>query len=321
MIFLSGDVHNWLSSKTPSAHGGTSEPSIAVSYARLAADAEVKITLFITGRALAQQAGEIQTLASFGNVELGAHGWDSFRNHRLRTGLWCLFGSRYGPRLYQKIEIKKTLRTFETLLGRIPTVWRGHAYYADRNTYPLLKTFGIRVVSDRIGDHSISEELPGLWSVPINTPPDHDSLVHGQIAAPAIDSTCASLRAQLALRTHPSMSMKLRSAIHVRRVLRRLVDIQVMNSGEMWYASQDRMELLEPRQWERRLYQQLEERLATSGFATLLLHPVCMNALDGLATFQRIIDFCRRFRSAFISEAVPRQDGSAMRMAVPSATR
>jgi hypothetical protein len=269
----------------------------------MAADAGVKVTFFVTGRALAEERAKFRTLDSLGNVELAAHGWDSFRNHTARRLLWCAFGSLHGPKFYQRLEVAKTLRAFRAYLGLTPTAWRGHAYYADENTYSLLKTAGIHVVSDSVADGPIAEVLSGLWSVPINTSPDHDTLMHGACSQSALNSVVEQARAFRDLQVRGSLGRKQRVAIRVRRLCRRVIDTRVVNAGELWYASGAGIELLPARCWEEQLCAQIQERITRVGFATLLLHPVCMAALDGLATFRRVLKFCARFPSRFLSEA------------------
>lgn len=137
----------------------------------------------MTGLALREQPDKYKAISSLDNVELGGHGWDSLKNHTLRTALWVVFGSRYGPKAYQRHEIGKTIAAFKSCVGCSPQTWRGHAYYVDENTYELLRRAGIRVVSDEVvcfdrPDAGIQQLFPGLWSVPINTMPDHDTVMH-----------------------------------------------------------------------------------------------------------------------------------------------
>lgn len=243
-------------------------------------------------------------IQALGNVEFGGHGWNAFGDHNTRSLLWCLCGSRYGPRALQRREIERTKAAFRERLGVEVTVWRGHSYYADENTYPLLAEAGIRVVSDHVAaEMRVGELLPGLWSVPINTTPDHDSVLHGSVTQPAVDRATLIMRALRELQFDPALSFRDRLAVVVRRVCRHGIDISVLDhSGERMYAVK-KMKLLEPRAWEADLRRQIEERIATAGFATLLLHPVCMAALDDLDTFRRLVTLCRSIGTGYISEA------------------
>lgn len=150
MIFVTGDVRNYLGPDFDKVHNCINEADAAHRYARLAADYGLKVTLFVTGLALREQPDKYKAISSLGNVELGGHGWDSLMNHTLRTALWAIFGSRYGPKAYQRHEIGKTIAAFKSCVGYSPQAWRGHAYYVDENTYELLRRAGIRVVSDEV---------------------------------------------------------------------------------------------------------------------------------------------------------------------------
>ena len=88
MIFITGDVHNYLGPDLHRVHNCIDEGAAAVRYARLAAEFGLNVTLFVTGLALREQPDAFKTLASLGNVELGGHGWDSLKNHTARTALW-----------------------------------------------------------------------------------------------------------------------------------------------------------------------------------------------------------------------------------------
>lgn len=314
MIYLTGDVHNSNPTQDP-GHGSVNEPSAALDYARMAAEEGVQTTLFVTGRALLEQRDTFWTIQELGNVEFGGHGWDSFNNPRLRTAMWSAFGSLYGPRWYQAWEVNRTIEAFRTSLGIVPTSWRNHAYYTDENTYSLLEAVGIRVVSDRnvappfagqIWAHqTLAEARPGLWSLPINTSPDHDGLVHPGITQASADAAMAKLRGFRDLDAMPSGGGQRHFGVRLRRGLRHLQVVEVMPwSGNALYAG-TRMELREPVEWENRLYCQIEDRLAAVGFAVLLVHPVCMMVLDRMAMFRRILSYCARYSTALVSEALP----------------
>ncbi len=310
MIFITGDVHNYLGPDLGAVHNCINEPAAALRYARLAADFGLKVTLFVTGLALREKPEQFRTILSLGNVEMGGHGWDSLKNHKARTALWSIFGSRYGPKAYQRYEIRKTLDAFKQELGYSPQVWRGHAYYTDEHTYALLRSVGIHAVSDEVvcfhqPESNIRELLPGLWSVPINTMPDHDTVVHAKMSQADIDSGEDLGRALRDLRLRGGLTRKQRLAIVARRLMRHGFDIRVMPySAEFLYIN-NRVRMLHPSEWEARLLQQVREQVETTGFATLLLHPVCMTALDDMAALGRIFRYCCSFPSRFMSEAIP----------------
>jgi hypothetical protein len=75
-------------------------------------------------------------------------------------------------------------------------------------------------------------------------------------------------------------------------------------SAEFLYIN-NRVQMFPASEWEGRLREQISGQLEKTGFATLLLHPVCKTALDDMASLQRIFAFCRSFPSRFMSEPVP----------------
>jgi hypothetical protein len=264
----------------------------------------------VTGLALREQPDKYKAISSLDNVELGGHDWDSLKNHTLRTALWAVFGSRYGPKAYQRHEIGKTIAAFKSCVGCSPQTWRGHSYCVDENTYELLRRAGIRVVSDEVvcfdrPDAGIQQLFPGLWSVPINTMPDHDTVMHAKMSQADIDAGAVAARSMRDLQLPAGLATKQRLAIAARRAMRHAFDIRVMPySAEFLYVN-NRIRMLPASEWEGRLREQISRQLEKTGFATLLLHPVCMTALDDMASPQRIFAFCRSFPSRFMSEAVP----------------
>jgi peptidoglycan/xylan/chitin deacetylase (PgdA/CDA1 family) len=310
LIYITGDVHNYLGPDLDAVHNCINESAAALRYARLAADFGLKVTLFVTGLAIREKPEQFRTILSLGNVELGGHGWDSLKNHKARTALWSIFGSRYGPKAYQQYEIRKTLNAFKRELGYSPQVWRGHAYYTDEHTYALLRSMGIQAVSDEVvcfgqSESNIRELLPALWSVPINTMPDHDTVVHARMSQADIDAGALVGRAMQDLHPSPILRAKLRMAIVARRLMRYVFDVRVMPYSAEYLYARNCVRMLSPSEWESRLLQQIRQQVEKTGFAVLLLHPVCMAALDDMATLGRIFRYCCSFPSRFMSEAIP----------------
>jgi peptidoglycan/xylan/chitin deacetylase (PgdA/CDA1 family) len=286
------------------------EPAAALKYATIAAEEGVKTTLFATGKALLESDRTFRQLGGMANVELGGHGWDSFCKPKMRTLLWSLSGSRHGPRWHQRRDVNRTVAAFGSVLGRRPVSWRQHAFYTDEHSYPLLGEVGVRVVSDRVvsmqlaecawASQSIEKTESGLWSLPINTTPDHDSVEHGGMDQASMDLTVRSWREGRERRKFGSKGRH--AATMVRRALAPVQDIEVLPwSGEVMYAEKG-MRFLPAGAWERSIMEQVETRLAQSGFATLLLHPVCMELLDGMGALRRIMAHCRRLDTAFVSD-------------------
>lgn len=274
----------------------------------------MKVTLFATGKAVLDSEAIFQQLAGMANVELGGHGWDSFCKGKLRTLLWSLSGSRHGPRWHQRLDIQRTVSAFRNVLGKQPLSWRQHAFYTDEHSYPLLREVGVGVVSDRVvsmqlaecawAGQSIEKMAGGLWSLPINVTPDHDSVEHGGIDQASMDVTARSWRDGHERRKFRSTGRH--AATIVRSLLSTIHNIDVRPwSGEIMYAERG-MRFLSASAWERSIMEQIESQLARSGFATLLLHPVCMELLDGMAVLRRIMKFCQSVNNDFVKTVLER---------------
>lgn len=307
-IFITGDVHNRIDYGHPSCDRNFDEAAAALKYSNIAAEEGVKVTLFVTGKALLEKEAVFQNMLEMQNVELGGHGWDSFCKPRLRTLLWSLTGSRHGPRWHQRMEILSTLSAFRRVVGGEPVSWRQHAYYTDEHSYPLLKEAGVEVVSDRVvsaqfadcswASQSIEKLACGLWSIPINTTPDHDSLEHGGLDQEHVDRWTRRWKQDSGRGEFQTRSRQ--AAAIVRRLFSAFQDIHVLPwSGEIMYAGAG-LRLLSAAAWEKKMMEQIEIQVEKFGFATLLLHPVCMELLDEMAAFRRILRFCRKVDSEFV---------------------
>ena len=87
-----------------------------------------------------------------------------------------------GPAFFQARDIAKTVRAIEQLTGKRIRTWRNHAYRHDQHTYGLLSNAGIEVVSDHLSAMATAPERYSqlLLSLPLNTVPDHEHLLHGK---------------------------------------------------------------------------------------------------------------------------------------------
>jgi hypothetical protein len=179
-VVLTGDVHQFI----PSAdrrHTAETESQLAVEYARIAERHGLKVTLFFTGRALRRDAADARPLASMGNVEIGGHGWDAFMPRWLYRPLGRLSGSPHGYAWWQRSTIKRTCDVAERFAGKPVRSCRNHAYAHDTNTAGLLAEAGILAWSDHVDlgrSHPYLHET-GLVVLPMNTPPDHENMYHG----------------------------------------------------------------------------------------------------------------------------------------------
>lgn len=176
-VCITGDVHHTsLDTRDQAYLDGTTEVEAAVEYAGIAADHDVPVTLFVTGKAAVEEPERVRRLGSMANVEVGGHNYYAFGTpvHKLWRGLT---GSWNGPRRFQSWEIRRTVSAFADLEIGI-TSWRDHAYRHDRHTAALLASHGITHFSDAVEPDGEVRREDGLTVVPINTPPDHEHVYH-----------------------------------------------------------------------------------------------------------------------------------------------
>jgi peptidoglycan/xylan/chitin deacetylase (PgdA/CDA1 family) len=181
MICLTGDVHHRSYRGVDTWYSPYSESRLALRYGDIAARHGVKATLFITGKACRQEPALIAELSRMPNCELGGHTYCAFRSPM--HWLWKRIGFGVtGPLFFQTRDIAKTVRAIERLTGKRIRVWRNHAYRHDQHTYTLLASAGIDIVSDHVSATATAPERFSemLLSLPINTAPDHEHLLHGK---------------------------------------------------------------------------------------------------------------------------------------------
>jgi hypothetical protein len=179
-IVLTGDVHQWIDS-ADRAYARETECTLALEYARIAGRYGLKVTLFLTGRTIVEDAASVRKLFEEENVEVGGHGWDSFRPHLRYRVVNKIFGSQHGSRSMQARMVRRTCAAIERVAGQPIRSWRNHAYFFDSYTPRVLADAGILVWSDevrldRAGPYNHSS---GITILPVNTTPDHEHLYHG----------------------------------------------------------------------------------------------------------------------------------------------
>lgn len=179
-VVLTGDIHQYFGG-LDQAVLGPSESAAGVEYARIAAQHGVKVTLFVTGRAIVEDGADLAPLVEMPNVEIGGHGWDSLQPRLWHGFMNRVLGSPHGPLCMQRRMVRRTCSTIEAFTSRPVRSWRNHAYRYDTNTPYILADAGIRTWSD---DHNLEQYHPyrhrsGVTVLPINTLPDHENLYHG----------------------------------------------------------------------------------------------------------------------------------------------
>lgn len=184
MICLTGNVHHRSYRDVDTSHAQQTETQLALRYCDIAARYRVKLTLFVTGKACLEEPDAMVALSRYSHCEIGGHTFCAFRSikHWL---LPYLGGSLLGSAAIQRDDIAKTIAAIRDVTGKHITAWRNHGFQHDALTYPLLGEQGIQIVSDRVATHTTAVERISqeLLSLPINTLPDHENVLHGKYVA------------------------------------------------------------------------------------------------------------------------------------------
>ncbi len=181
MICLTGNVHHRSYRGSDVRPAGHTEVQLALRYCDIAARHQVKLTLFITGKACLEEPDTVAALGRSAHCEIGGHTFCAFRSlpHWLSKHLG---GSVLGSAAMQRYDIERTITSIQDVTGKRITAWRNHAFQRDAHTYSLLGELGIQIVSDQVSTTTTSVERLSqeLIALPINTLPDHEHLLHGR---------------------------------------------------------------------------------------------------------------------------------------------
>ncbi|MCU4718451.1 polysaccharide deacetylase family protein [Halapricum hydrolyticum] len=248
-VCITGDVHHMSMETRDQEYMDRTEVEAAIEYAEIAAEYDVPVTLFITGKAAVEEPDRVRTLANMDNVEIGGHNYWGFTTpvHKGWRALEKLTGGRIGswngPRSFQAYEIRKTIEALEAVGAEI-TSWRDHAYRHDEHTAELLAEYGITHFSDVVEPEGEVRKQGELTVVPINTPPDHEYIYH-------------------AFRTPEFVEES---------------DFEGPFGNESYSV----------REWKREILSIVDNLTAVDEVATILAHPGCMDLADNLETFQEL---------------------------------
>lgn len=268
MICITGDVHHSIESMDQQV-ARSDEVHCALRYADLAALHRLKVTLFVTGRALVEHRPAAQELARRENVSMGGHTYSAFRPRVLFKLLRSISNGVYGPPWYQRWDVARTVHLVEKVSGAPCTAWRTHAFRSNQHTYAAVRAAGVRVISDEVTGPDV---LNPRWrwqllSLPINTHEDHTHLYHG-----------------------------LRTSEHVKSV-------RSLGKGRGMGIGPDSRSYT-PREWASLVLEQVESIVSAGGLATLLVHPICMHVADDFKTFEELCSALGRYQSIWAQEAL-----------------
>lgn len=250
MICLTGDVHQEYDSKEQTYYDGT-EFEAAKSYINIAKSYDIDVTLFLTGKVAKDNEEGVMKFSRDQHIEIGGHTWNAFRPLWLHRKLFDrIVGSVYGPKWYQKRDIRRTINTLQRSTGGPIKSWRTHSYQSNDHTYEILSNTSIEYISDlKAPDMTepIEYQEYNLEECPINIIPDHEHLLHGS---------------------------------RTKQTIEQLQENGWSDAfGSMSYSITE---------WGEKVKSQIDRIEQTDGTATLLIHPGCMKAADNFDTFKSI---------------------------------
>lgn len=267
MICLTGDVHQESLNTGDQQSFSESVEEVTRQYRDIATSYGLKTTLFVTGKFCVEASNPRSIKNEF--VEIGGHTWSAFRPQLLHSVFSKILGFTYGPKIYQKFDIYRTLREIKSTFGTSPKSWRTHAYLSNDNTFEVLDGTSVEVVSDEVtpNKYGPSRKRSELQSLPINVMPDHEHIYHGN-----------------------------RTEEHVRKLV---------EDGWSDAFTHESYQIDEYMRIIRGQIRSLEEK---NGIATLLLHPACMKAADSFGAFEELCEWIYKndYETIWAKEAVTR---------------
>lgn len=171
-VCITGDVHHDIGFALEE-----SEVSATADYIKILNIYNSKATLFVTGKCIDNDREFWSDVSK--NVELGGHTYSAWSpkifHKKLVHGFYGkVFGTEYGPYLYQYYDIRRAVKSFRKINIK-PVCWRTHAYASNENTRKILPKFGFKIISDEIVEgKKIMIDKENLITVSINTHNDDD---------------------------------------------------------------------------------------------------------------------------------------------------
>ena len=279
MICLTGDIHHASLGTGNQRHCDISEVQVAARYLRLLAEAGVKATFFVSGRAFDEEWDDLRPICEHRLVELGGHNYSCFTPewwHRIWNKA---IGSYNGPRWYQRLDLERTQRAIERRMGRRVRLWRNHMYMHGPYTEDVLARGGIALCSDGVRRSARQPEWhpAGLYNFPLNVIPDHEHLYHAE-----------------------------RTPEWVEWWVKRY-----QWSDDFGSASYD------VETWTDLVLDQLRENEARGVVSNMIVHPITLYLCDRFRAFERILEYLASRETVHLGEVVDRQRG-APRATVPA---
>jgi len=160
-VSITADVHHYVGYYKPQAD----DCKFALRYQDILEKVGGCATYFVTGKCIDLHK-DFWISFSKKRTEIGGHTYWAMHPKKLMAFNIKFFKSFYGPKPYQWLDIKKTMKAFRSI-GLAMKCWRTHMYCMSPFAYSILKKEGIEIVSDkREKDLNITKEN-GLFHVPI----------------------------------------------------------------------------------------------------------------------------------------------------------
>lgn len=263
MICLTGDIHHMSLGTGNQRASDITEIAAAQRYMHLLSEADVRVTMFITGKLVAEEERAVRAVVENPLVEVGGHGYRCFQP-TLPHRVWNkLAGSYNGPRAYQRWDTQRTIDIIRQRLGRRVRVWRNHQYMHGPHTDKVLRECGIDLCSDGVDRTCTGPRWhsSGIAEFPLNIIPDHEHLYHAE-----------------------------RTPRHVARWLRRYGWSDDFGSRSYYIH-----------EWTDMVLEQLRANEARGAISNLIIHPITMYLCDGFHSFTRILDYIASCHTVHLS--------------------
>ncbi len=267
-ICLTGDLHHASLRTGNQAHADRSEIDIAADYTERLREAGVKVTYFVSGRAMDEEWPSLEPICGSPNVEIGGHNYSCFTPALAHRVFKKVVGSYNGPAFVQRADALRTIAAIEKRTGKRIRAFRNHMYMHGPGTEAVLASCGIEVCSDGVRAASAGPEWHegGLSNLPINVIPDHEHLYHAERTRDWVDQW----------------------------------------QRRYGFADDFGSRSYDVEEWTDLVLSQLHANAERGATSTMLIHPITLYLCDRFRAFSRILDVLARAETVFVSQVVPR---------------
>jgi hypothetical protein len=282
VICLTGDLHHASLRTGNQRHADDSEIRIAARYLRMLEEAGVRVTFFVSGKAVEEEWEDLREIVQSPFVELGGHNYSCFDPALPHRVYKKLLGSYNGPPFVQRRDCRLTVDAIRRRTGRTIAAWRNHMYMHGPWTESVLAGCGMRLCSDGASATAAGPTWhpAGLWSFPLNVIPDHEHLYHAE-----------------------------RSPEWVEWWLKRYGWSDAFGSRSYFVE-----------EWTDIVVEQLRSHAARGSVANMIVHPITLYLCDRFRSFRRILDVLSGSETLHASDLVGRAEAArdaALRGASP----